>query len=79
MEQFSNAYFIEGHHNLNFIGVNWQKGSNSIPYSTSRENVKIVGAHVALFIDFLIKAGIKAEDLTLIGHSMGAHAIGIGE
>lgn len=78
MEQFATAYFTKGNPKLNFIGVIWQKGSNLIPYSTARENVKIVGAHVALFIDFLIKAEIKAEKLALIGHSMGAHAMAIG-
>lgn len=32
MEKFTKTYFSKGHFNFNFIGVNWEKGSNIPSY-----------------------------------------------
>lgn len=78
IRKFANAYFTAGRFNINFIGVNWEKGSNIPSYLQARENVKIVGAHVSLFIDFLVENGMILQSLAMIGHSLGAHAMGLG-
>lgn len=73
---FADAYLKRG--DFNFIAVNWQKGSDIINYRTARKHIKIVGMHVAHFIDCLIAKGLSPKLLALIGHSLGAHAMGIG-
>lgn len=78
IRKFARAYFSKGSFNLNFIGVNWEKGSNVPSYLEARENIKIVGAQVALFIDFLVANGMKLLLLAMFGHSLGAHAMGLG-
>lgn len=78
--RFADAYFEKGKHKVNFIAVNWQKGGDTINYILARNRVKAVGKVVAELIDFLVeKSGMKLQDVTLIGHSLGAHVSGIGE
>lgn len=78
--QFADAYFEKGQHNLNFIAVNWQKGSDVRNYIVARRRVEMVAEFVAKFVDFLVESGgLKLKDLTIIGHSLGAHISGIGK
>lgn len=59
--------------------VNWSAGSDTYNYIAARRRVPQVGSHVANFIDFLVIAGgLKLADLTVIGHSLGAHISGFG-
>jgi len=75
---FANAYLVEGKHKVNFISVNWQKGSDWTLYSSARGRVKNVAEHVGSFVDFMIAAAeLKTTDLTIVGHSLGAHIAGI--
>lgn len=77
---FSQAYFINGSHNVNFIAVNWQKGSTTVNYINARRRVAAVAEYVAKFVDFMVDmAMINIGDLTIIGHSLGAHIAGISE
>lgn len=77
---FSKAYFVHGNHNVNFIAVNWQEGSTELNYTVARERVPSVGVHVAKFVDFMNEMKlIDISDLSIIGHSLGAHIAGIGE
>lgn len=72
------AYFEDGNHNINFIAVNWQAGANTINYISARNRVDSVGPFVARFIDFLAEfGGMDLESVILIGHSLGAHIVGI--
>ena len=48
-----------------------------IPYPQVVKNVKKVANHVTRFILFLEKFGMNLDNLTLIGHSLGAHVAGI--
>ena len=76
--RFANAYFNQSTHKINFIVVDWRKGSNTFNYLHARNRVNLVAAHVAKFIDFMsIKARLKIEYLTIVGHSLGAHIAGI--
>jgi len=75
---FSRAYFTNARNDVNFIAINWQAGSNTINYISARNRVNSVGPHVARLIDFLVTfGGLKLNDLILIGHSLGAHVVGI--
>lgn len=78
--RFANAYFNQSSHKINFIAVNWRKGSNTYSYFHARNRVKSVAEHVSKFIDFMSKhAWLSIKTLTIIGHSLGAHVAGIGE
>ena len=56
--------------------VDWA-GGNGFPYEKASANTQVVGADVALFIDYFIKQrGSKATDFHLIGHSLGGHVAG---
>lgn len=74
------AYFGQRRtvHQVNFISVNWQAGSNTINYINARRRVDRVGQQVAKLIDFLVhEGGMDKESLVLFGHSLGAHIMGI--
>lgn len=78
--RFADAYFGRSFHEVNFIAVNWQKGSDTVNYFSARRNVREVAEHVAKFLDFMWEMYmINMNDLTIIGHSLGAHIAGIGE
>lgn len=69
-----------GKHKVNFIGVNWQKGSTTVNYFAARGRVGAVGEHLANFINFLAENHkLDINKVTIIGHSLGAHVAGIGE
>lgn len=79
-EIFADAYFVKGKHKVNFISVHWEKGSHEINYFCSRDRVNEVGEYVARFIDFMSKEFVMiVSKLAIIGHSLGAHAAGIGK
>ena len=46
-------------------------------YSEVVKSVNEVGQKVASMIEFLHKHGMVMENTTLIGHSLGAHVMGI--
>lgn len=79
MEKFADAYFVKSRYNINFIGVDWTKGSNIVSYLQASYHVETVGAQVALFIDFLVENGMDPALFAMIGHSLGAHAMGHGK
>lgn len=60
--------------------VDWSNG-NGFPYTKATANTQIVGAEVALFINYLIEEhGAKAIDFHVIGHSLGGQTAGyVGE
>ncbi|CAM4982006.1 unnamed protein product [Rotaria socialis] len=61
---------------INVIMVDWTQG-NGFPYDQASANTQMVGAEVALFINYLIKQhGSKSTDFHIIGHSLGAQAAG---
>ncbi|XP_059138689.1 pancreatic triacylglycerol lipase-like [Physella acuta] len=60
----------------NVIIVDWSNG-NGFPYTQATANSRVVGAQIALLINWLIKTqSFTAGDFHVIGHSLGAHIAG---
>lgn len=49
----------------------------SLPYSDATYKVKEIARTVRKMLKWLYSNGLKKDDVTLIGHSMGAHIMGI--
>nr|XP_012303456.1 pancreatic triacylglycerol lipase [Aotus nancymaae] len=61
---------------VNCICVDWKGGSRT-GYTQASQNVRIVGAEVAYFVEVLQSAfGYSPSDVHIIGHSLGSHAAG---
>uniref|UniRef100_A0A8P0P2G3 Triacylglycerol lipase n=1 Tax=Canis lupus familiaris TaxID=9615 RepID=A0A8P0P2G3_CANLF len=61
---------------VNCICVDWKSGSRT-GYTQASQNIRIVGAEVAYFVEVLQSAfGYSPSDVHIIGHSLGAHAAG---
>ncbi|KAM9618088.1 pancreatic triacylglycerol lipase-like [Trichechus inunguis] len=61
---------------VNCIGVDWEKGSHT-GYTQATQNIRIVGAEVAYFVEVLQSTfGYSPSNVHIIGHSLGAHAAG---
>ncbi|XP_003787380.1 pancreatic lipase-related protein 3 [Otolemur garnettii] len=59
----------------NCINVDWINGS--LEYICAINNLRVVGAEVAYFVDVLMKQfGYSPSKVHLIGHSLGAHLAG---
>ena len=68
--------FNNDQEDANVILVDWSKG-NGFPYTKATANTQIVGAEIALFINYFIEQhGSKATDFHAIGHSLGAQVVG---
>ncbi|XP_065073467.1 pancreatic triacylglycerol lipase-like [Ochlerotatus camptorhynchus] len=68
-------YFIAGEFNV--INVDWGAGANTINYITARNRVASVGDMTSRMVNTLVSAsGISRNSISLIGHSLGAHAAG---
>ncbi|XP_047527462.1 pancreatic triacylglycerol lipase-like isoform X1 [Vanessa atalanta] len=61
---------------LNIIVVDWGKPAN-VNYIWASYNVAMVGRLLTEFLNFLIGEGVSMDDVHLIGHSLGAHVVGI--
>ncbi|XP_002756664.1 pancreatic lipase-related protein 3 [Callithrix jacchus] len=60
---------------INCINLDWINGS--LEYIHAVNNLRVVGAEVAYFIDVLMKKfGYSPSKVHLIGHSLGAHLAG---
>ncbi|XP_034487743.1 lipoprotein lipase [Drosophila innubila] len=71
------AYMRLGEGRYNIFTVDWGRGAIA-DYITASYRVKPVGQVLAKFLDFLHEeAGMRYEDLQLIGFSMGAHVAGL--
>uniref|UniRef100_A0A2K5EH28 Triacylglycerol lipase n=1 Tax=Aotus nancymaae TaxID=37293 RepID=A0A2K5EH28_AOTNA len=58
---------------VNCICVDWKGGSRTT-YTQAVQNIRVVGAEIALLIQVLsTQLGYSPEDVHLIGHSLGAH------
>lgn len=59
------------------IAVDWSSIANSVWYPVVAYETKMVGSHVAKFINGLNKRyNVLGSQLHLIGHSLGAHVMG---
>ena len=60
----------------NVIVVDWGNVA-MLPYLISAAKIKVVARYIAQMIDFLVSQGTDPEDMTLVGHSLGAHVMGL--
>ncbi|XP_064287486.1 pancreatic triacylglycerol lipase-like isoform X2 [Passer domesticus] len=61
---------------VNCICVSWKKGARC-QYTQAANNVRVVGAEIAYFINVLMEDyGYSPADVHIIGHSLGAHVAG---
>lgn len=60
----------------NVIVVDWGSISRR-PYIWASNRVVMVGQFVSTMIDFLEEQGADLSKTTLIGHSLGAHVVGL--
>ncbi|XP_052873227.1 pancreatic lipase-related protein 2-like [Anopheles cruzii] len=69
------ALFFVG--NFNVIFVDWSVGALDEFYPNSRQLVYAVGAAASNMLDYLERyAGLRKNDLVVVGHSLGAHVAG---
>ncbi|KAM8806085.1 inactive pancreatic lipase-related protein 1-like [Eudromia elegans] len=61
---------------VNCICVDWKKGSTCL-YTQASNNIRVVGAEIAYFVNVLMNQfGYSADKVHIIGHSLGAHVAG---
>uniref|UniRef100_A0A8C4JVT3 Triacylglycerol lipase n=1 Tax=Dromaius novaehollandiae TaxID=8790 RepID=A0A8C4JVT3_DRONO len=61
---------------VNCICIDWKKGSRC-QYTQASNNIRVVGAEIAYFVNVLMeKYGYSPDNVHIIGHSLGAHAAG---
>ncbi|KAM9282054.1 inactive pancreatic lipase-related protein 1-like [Cariama cristata] len=59
---------------VNCICINWKKGARCA-YTQASNNVRVVGAEIAYFINVLMEQyGYSPANVHIIAHSLGAHA-----
>uniref|UniRef100_A0A8D0G868 Triacylglycerol lipase n=1 Tax=Sphenodon punctatus TaxID=8508 RepID=A0A8D0G868_SPHPU len=59
---------------VNCICIDWKSGSRC-SYTQASNNIRVVGAEVAYFLDVLVaKYGYSLSQVHIIAHSLGAHA-----
>lgn len=61
---------------VNVIVVDWRKGANVL-YTSACKNVHKIGPYIAELVDWLIDIGTPAKSFHLMGHSLGAHIMGV--
>lgn len=64
------------HEDCNFIAVDWEGLANNTNYYKSAANTQPVGILTGELIQFLIAQGTTAENIYVIGFSLGAHVAG---
>ncbi|XP_074088003.1 pancreatic triacylglycerol lipase-like [Macrotis lagotis] len=61
---------------VNCICVDWKRGSRT-EYTQASQNIRVVGAEIAYFVDVIKNEfGYSLDDVHIIGHSLGSHAAG---
>lgn len=75
MQEMMSEY-IE-HQDVNVCGVDWARLAIYEYRIAARQNVYEVGWYLAIFILFLEDLGVNLNDVTLVGHSLGAQIAGI--
>lgn len=73
LKRYAKAYLERD--NYNFIAINWLNGAQTINYVKARYRILEVGKVVARFIEYLVTLGLNLDDLSCVGHSLGAYYI----
>lgn len=61
--------------NSNVCAVNWSRLAR-YSYSLAAKHTRVVGRYVGVFVQYLNRIGVKLDDITLAGHSMGGQICG---
>lgn len=70
-----NAYLQRG--NFNVIVVDWSAGAETVNYVAARNRVNSIGAVTSQIVILINRIyGVQPRDITVVGHSLGAHAAG---
>lgn len=65
-------------YDVNVIVVDWGAGANHLVYNVAADRTKQVATAVAEFLDQLLDVDTRRwEQLTVVGHSLGAHIAGL--
>ncbi|KAF4517958.1 hypothetical protein B566_EDAN005325 [Ephemera danica] len=68
-----------GAQDVNVFIVDWGEISDGLLYNLVQSRTREVGEHIGLFFNYLITSlGTNQANLHCIGHSLGAHACGVG-
>lgn len=68
------AYLKKGDYNV--IVVDWSKYTLHL-YGWAATHVSDVGKYTAKMVDFMEAQGVNLHNTTLVGHSLGAHVMGL--
>ena len=71
---FCLAFLEQGDYNV--IIVDWGNIAK-LPYLEACGKLKAAGAYIAKMINFLKSQGSDLNDMSLVGHSLGAHLVGL--
>ena len=55
------------------FALDWRKESTSLNYLKNAQNGRLIARQAVKFLKSALSAGVKAENIHIIGHSMGAH------
>ena len=55
------------------FALDWRKESTSLNYLKNSQNGRLIARQAVKFLKSALSAGVKAENIHIIGHSMGAH------
>uniref|UniRef100_A0A6M2E0G1 Putative pancreatic lipase-like enzyme n=1 Tax=Xenopsylla cheopis TaxID=163159 RepID=A0A6M2E0G1_XENCH len=70
------AYLENG--DFNVIVIDWYSGASTINYISARNRVFPVAERIFQFVEIMVKnSKIHLHDLHLVGHSLGAHVVGL--
>lgn len=61
----------------NVIGMDWSVLCE-FEYFSAVRGAQLAASALTHFLNYLKRAGVKYEDMHLIGHSLGAHVAGMG-
>lgn len=75
MQEMMSEYIA--YQDVNVCGVDWSRLATYEYIIAATENVFDVGWYLAIFILFLEDLGVDLDDVTLVGHSLGAQVAGI--
>ncbi|XP_067009578.2 pancreatic triacylglycerol lipase [Anabrus simplex] len=77
MDHIRAAYMADSSTNYNVILVDWSGLANTL-YTTAKSNALQVGEYIAKVVTYLIqKKGANANNIRLVGHSLGAQLSGV--
>nr|XP_018910383.1 PREDICTED: pancreatic triacylglycerol lipase-like isoform X2 [Bemisia tabaci] len=61
---------------VNVVVVNWEKGAAGPSYAVAAGNTQLIGRQLGLLLQNMIMLGASAENIHIIGFSLGAHIAG---